>query len=689
MRLIAARHTFGQSDPALFGLHSGAIPHLPSSPPMPRLHILACALALGLLPTLSMAATPDQPVDELPAVSAQDEWLMQGGNVQLRFNVDRLSAQGVNVVPGAGMKLENPDFKAEIEFPLLHGGGLRFSAPGGNFEQFTGGKVMGRDGFKLRTMSGMEFDFSRFELRADPQNPLHLQLVGTDGEPWFYVNHLMFKLVDDYQGYYIRSADINATAAFAARVGAPTLAGAYIGELKMLSNIVERPESFDPDATKSVAGGPNFHGTDGYKADVLLTSYTMQFARCRATNPMNPCDGAGADDGEVVFVPSSTLRNTNNANSADVPWYQKFTVSPYNYPYPGNDQHPYLVWHLYRVNDGQLEQIGASGVKHAFLTTNGGCTNPFGNHILSPNCSDTYGTGNNDATGDLGPRREIVPATGRWGRCFSIFDTNCDGVSNSVGTSQYQNRMISRESQLLLPGSTFYTDSWYVIQDDINIYNTMAHRLTTFAPSGNAWSVTSQSAFTVGPVIDSWVNPQTNPTQNVALDTPEGHAKAAVKVKQLASCPAGSGLTGTCYRYDYAIHNFDLARAVLNTSAPANAGANLQVISNTGIVGVSVPRGDQGGVYLDSGNFADIDTNAANDWSGVVDADSATWTAVAGNELNWGLLFRFSLVTDVAPNSAYRKPIQLHMQGEGKFESYPVRIMVPNTIDLFSDGMED
>jgi hypothetical protein len=664
---------------------------------MPAKHTLAWALAFALLPTLSMSATPDQAVDQLPAVAAHEQWTMHGGSVLLRFNVDRLSAQGVLVVPGAGMKAENPDFKAEIEFPLLHGGGLRFAAPNGNFQQFTGGKVMGRDGFKMRTLSGMEFDFSRFELRADPHNPLHLQLVGTDGEPWFYVNHVMYKLVDDYQGYYIRSADINATAAFAARVGAPSLAGAYIGELKMLSEIAQRPSSFAPADAKAVAGGPNFHGTDGYKADVLLTSYTMQFARCRMSGGSNGCDGNGGDNGEVVFVPSSTLRNTNNADTADVPWYDKFTVSPYNYPYPGNDQHPYLIWNLYRVIDGQLEQIGASGVKHAFLTTNGGCTNPFGNHILSPNCSDTYGTGNNDNTGDLGPRRELIPATGRWGRCFSIFDTNCDGSENGVGSNQYQNRMISRESQLEPVGATFYTDSWYVIQDDINIYNTMGHRVTTLAyvppnpptvPLGS-WSIASQGTFTVGPVIDTWVNPITHPTENVDIRTGEGNAKIAVKVKTLANCPAASGLSGTCYRYDYAVHNFDVARAVLNTSPPANAGANLQVLGNTGFVSVSLPFGGDTPLFLDSGHFADIDTNAANDWSGSVGATAATWTAPAENPLNWGTLYRYSVVTNVAPNPAHTKTVVFGMQGGDGPASYSADIMVPNTFDLFSDGMED
>ena len=122
---------------------------------MPRLHLLACTLALALSQA-ALAATPDQPVDELAQVSTKDEWVMHGGNVQLRFNIDRLAAQGVHVASGAQDKADTPDWAAEIEFPLLHGGGLRFAAPGGNFEQFIGGQVTGRDGFKLRTEAGLE-----------------------------------------------------------------------------------------------------------------------------------------------------------------------------------------------------------------------------------------------------------------------------------------------------------------------------------------------------------------------------------------------------------------------------------------------------------------------------------------------------------------------------------------------------
>ena len=165
-----------------------------------------------------------------------------------------------------------------------------------------------------------------------------------------------------------------------------------------------------------------------------------------------------------------------------------------------------------------------------------------------------------------------------------------------------------------------------------------------------------------------------------------GNAKAAVKVKTLSACP--EGLTGTCYRYDYAVHNFDLARAVLNTTAPANAQNNLQVLSNVGIVSVSLPRGTDSPLVLDAGNFADIDVNAGNDWTTSLNPNAAVWTAVAGNELNWGLLFRFSVVTNVAPNPNYVRSISLGMQPTGGPSNYSVELMVPNTFDLFSDDLE-
>lgn len=612
-----------------------------------------------------------------------------GGAMQIRFNMDRLAAQAVQVrVDGRDLMRRG---SAIVEFALRRDHTLGLVWSGSGPAGYTDGSLAVDQGFQLQLRAG-RLDLRRFTL-TPATDPREWALTAPDGSVWFLIRHQMPRIRAGH--YLLRSADLVATTAFAERAGAPTLAGAYVGEVKLDAEIRGVPS-----AAKSTSGGPNFHGSGSYVADVLLEDYSLQFLRCRTSAGVNGCNGPGGDDGEVVFAPSSTLRNSDQATTADVPWYEKFQTSPYAYPYPGNDQHPYLIWNLYRVYDGQLQQIGASGLKHAFLTTNFGCSNPYGNNILSRNCGDTYGTGSNDSTVDLGARSELIPHTGRWGRCGSGFDSNCDGQFTSAdsnwlcaqGNPQpecfYRYRLRTRESQLELAGASYYSDSWYVVMDDSNIYNSMAHRSLSLNPLPNVWFVQSEGAYTPGSVLDSWVDPIVHPTQNVELVTPEGRVKIAVRVKALASCPVGSGLSGSCYRYDYAIHNLSLARALLRTTAPADPYANLQVLSNTGIVSVSMPRGAEAGAALGADSFADIDTSPGNDWSASLGPSSVQWTAPVGNALNWGQLFRFSWISNAPPDPAYTGAVVLGLPVDGAPASYTVRIMVPNSLSLYANGWE-
>lgn len=639
---------------------------------------------LALLPFCvgaALAATPEKPFERSLSDAVQSSvWTAHGGELKLRFNEDLLALHDValhGVEPAAGQPVDDVEFAV---FRIQSTDGLQLNAPEGGFDRFVGGLLNIEGGFSLSLPDGDRIEFGNIQLRPGRANAAELELVGDDGRAWLYVNHLMYKMVDDYTGFFVRSADIRATPALAERVGAPTLVDAYVGELKMLSHVASRPAGFRAPDPEAVLACPDFHGTahpDGgtFEADVLMENYSMSFSRCRTSEGVNGCDGAGADDGEVVFTPSSTLRNSNDSNTADVPWYRKFTVSPYDYPYPGNDQHPYLIWNMYRIVDDQLEQIGASGLKHAFLTVNSGCAPGActgGGHILGKNCGDTYGTGNNDSSSDLGPRSELIAATGYWGRCGSIYDTNCDGASNSSGNTTYDQRMIVRESQMLVPDAQFFSESWYIVQDDINIYNTMMHKTMQPQPGGSGWVPGSQGGNVLGPVIDTWVDPDANPMQNVEIDDDEGHVKIAVKVKTLDACPVDSGLTGTCYRYDYVVNNFDFGRAKTEGEPP-----NLRVLSNLGFRSVTIPTGSLQ-VHLDpESNFADIDADAGNDWSAAADSTGITWTAPAGNELNWGLLFRFSFVANVAPDPDMTADVAITVADDDSPDVLTATLMVP------------
>lgn len=643
------------------------------------------AAAVACLTSASVwSATPEKPDEPRSGETVgQEVWSVAGGELKLRFNEDFLDLFGI-AVEGAEPAPGQPFEDVEYAVFRIHGDqALQMNAPEGGFDRFVGGTLRTEGGFSLVLADSRRIAFDRMQLRASRINGAELELVGNDGRVWLYVNHLMYKMVDDHKAFYVRSADVRASEALSELAGAPELANAYVGELRMLALVTARPAGFQPpsiDAQFCARFHNEVHGGVTMQADVLMETYSMSFSRCRRGDTgANGCDGSGPDDGEVVFTPSSTLRNTAHPNSADVPWYRKFTTSKYPYPYPGNDQHPYLIWNILRVVDGQLEQVGASGLKHAFLTINTGCAAGSCRHgnLLGQGCGDVYGTGNNDSSSDLGPRQELVPSTGYWGRCGSIYDTNCDGSPNNSSNTNYDQRLIVRESQLLVPGAQFFSESWYIVQDDVNIYNTMAYRPMAPAPGGSGWTPGSQGAFTQGALINHWVDPVANPTRNVEIATDEGHTRIAVKVKTLDTCPAGSGLSGTCYRYDYAVNNFDFSRAVYG-DPPNHVPPNLRVVSNNGFGSVRIPV-PAGNVYLGDNHFADIDIDAANNWTAVVADNAVTWTAPEGNELNWGHLYRFSFVSNIAPQDSNVGNVRLGVAGPGTPDNLQASMMVPGS----------
>jgi hypothetical protein len=330
-------------------------------------------------------------------------------------------------------------------------------------------------------------------------------------------------------------------------------------------------------------------------------------------------------------------RGTSTAlYAADIPWYSKFTG---NFPPYNNDQHPYLIWNLYRLNtDGSIDQIGRSGVKHAFLTLNTACLDdPGDSHILGRGCSDVYAVSNNDSSNALGPRSEIIAATNQWGRCGSIYDTNCDGIANASGNGVYDQRLVVRESQFsgaAQTGATYLFESWYLAREDVNILNSMGTKRATFTRT-TVWSVGGNDQYRLGPAIDRWVDPAA-PGPNAAtvqVATAEGHVKVAVKATDLG---------GGRWRYDYAAMNLDFARARTEGAEP-----NLRVTSNLGFDNFSVPVGSATVTDL---VFSDGDLDAQNDWVGSIRDGRVYWTSASrGNALNWGTLFRFSFIVNQAP----------------------------------------
>jgi len=646
-----------------------------------KLSRLAFALAVSMsLPAMHAAAADDAKatITRAPVVQ-QVQWKIWGGEMGFRWKTNKMSEMGMQV--RAVGRVSAPD---ELEYENLGIGeaaALDFAVDkSGSFNGFIGGALAAQGGFDIETRSGTVM-LRNFRLVPRKGDPFILDMVGSDGVAWFYIDRMMYEYDGDARAptLQIRTMDLRIGRPMAEKLGTPEVEGDFVADLRLVSRINTIGGDLSALRTPSLLGTTKWPGDpvpgvpgETYKADVFMYSFTVDRANYSAgtTGP----NGTGL----VAFAPSSTLRNNiNNGTaqntgpsgdplsvssalySADIAWWQKFSNGSNNPPYR-NDQHPYLIWNLYRIDaNGQVSQIGRSGVKHAFLTTNTSCAeNPGNGHILGRGCMDTYGVGNNDSTSDLGPRNEIIPNKGLWGRCGSVYDRNCDGISSgspqcddatcgsngSTGSSSWFRMVVNEQdiSTTVNPGATFLFESWYIVRDDINIFNTMMTRPVTFSWNGSSWGNPAEgNPSLLGSAIDRIVPRGTNTAteRSSEINDPEyGHARTVTKVTDLG---------GGQWRYDYYVMNFDYAVPVTEGSEP-----NLRVLSNDGFVSfsVAVPTG----VTLSSISFNDGDRNSANDWTMTNSNGLLEWRAQTNgnspvNALNWGTMYRFSFVANAAP----------------------------------------
>ena len=587
--------------------------------------------------------------------AAQSAWPTSGGEGLLQLRADYLPAFGITVLD------DGAPVRGRHNAPLsIVDGRLWLYAPFGNFEAFSGGRLAAASGIELKHGDRVVALDHWSLLPAEQGDQIILQLHDQVGNHLANISHLHVVLDRPAERMHVRHAGITATARLAELLGQPALAGVSLGVLKLnldfstpaWTELVANQRTVLP----GCEGRPKWPQT-GYPLDVALTD--MRLIQYQGTEP---------NTGRIKIAPSASLQNVGEA---DVPWILPFGQIEL-YPHEPRDQHPFLVWNLYRIHEGRLEQLAASGLKHAFFTVNSRCElncsfDWQGDYILWPGCQDVYSESTNDLNHRQGPRDELIPHLGHWDSCGSFFDPECSGEFQQFA-DDWQHRLMVDPAELNLDGARYFLDAWYLIQFDVNIWNSMAFReIVPQALDTGAW-IFEPGEFQPGSPLREWV-----PENSLSLtaghqlivvesDTPDAPYPNNMPLGHLRVLAQVDELDGGLYRYRYAVMNFDLSRGLHGFEIPLPPDAQLRE------------------VWMDGPPDVLRET-----WPHERSDEGVLFRAPREHSLPWFTLYNFEIVTNRAPDQS--GSVRLISISEDDRRTLRARVPVPQT-SLFSDRFE-
>lgn len=528
---------------------------------------------------------------------------VRSAETALVFRPAILEAMGLNLSFAAPTAPElRPKALTFTAFPAPE---LYFESESGQFTGFTSGALR-HEGVITFDSPNSSFSLTHFELIAEsfPENFL---LVDREGFPWFRLSHGHPHTLWKDRMINIRYMDITITSSLANRLGKPHLSGTIAGGADILLYL----DVPDPYLKTTKGCSPNFNGD----VDVLLTRIDNVSQSARL-------------NGQVAITAGAGLKNVG---VSDVAWFRAIEDRfPGFYCTLENQvgQHPYLTLHFYMIADGAITQLGQSDLKHAFFAINsnddGDCTCRIGAQILFQGCGDYYGGTTNDNRWHLGPRDELTAHSGTWEPMGSHFDgtpvdgmrdhpshSNC-GSDDSAEHDALAHRLTVAEADLLTPDARFFIELWYIVQGDIDIYNSMGH-LEVIPNPGGLWTFIPVGTTVQGPAVESWA--QLGAT-NIKLDTGEGHLQIVSQATDL-----GDGN----YTYDIALMNLDFDRQIAAVSSLIPPGATQTEAA-----------------------FGSTNVTSSRDWQVAQTANSLEWN-MQENPLDWGSLASFKITVDRPP----------------------------------------
>jgi hypothetical protein len=324
-------------------------------------------------------------------------------------------------------------------------------------------------------------------------------------------------------------------------------------------------------------------------------------------------------------------------------------------PLPAND-HPVIPQNMYRMsgganNDERFEQIGQSNVKHAFFANSQnlcslGCNGVNGDRLGS-GCSDPYSATLN-AGPNLGSRAWINPFTGAFpsGGTSGAYVANNHTGHTHTGTSH---RILTETADLTPsqnPGATYYVESQYITPHEYawcqanptqcNMYNNASYRRFNVTTAGSPFSF--------------------SPAAPTERSKPAIMAWAGATILQFAPDPGNDGIgfvgykvtspSAGVWRYEYALYNQNIDRAIQMFTVPIGNGAS---VSN---IGFHAPPQHPGWTF----NGTDGDAGySSTPWTSTQNTVSLSWATETfaqnsnANAIRWGTLYNFRFESNRPP----------------------------------------
>lgn len=326
------------------------------------------------------------------------------------------------------------------------------------------------------------------------------------------------------------------------------------------------------------------------------------------------------------------------------------------------NEHPVIAQNMYRIENGRIEQIGLSWLKHGYYALSWNlCFNDCqatDGRTLGVHCADPYSSYVNGEVSVLGPRSQVNAATGEFPYPFTA----------PQGRLR-DRRIMVRAADIdpdLHPTAVFLFEAQYVTADDAaagNDDNNASYNLAQVIKRNgtrlNVKLATGEPTQRTRPAILAWAD--LDPLVTVtAVDIPDdGRVLVGGRAAELSDGR---------WSYAYAVQNLNSHRGVRAFEVPLSSEA---VLDGVGFHDVEYRsgEGEDGGVY------------SGEDWPSIRDAGAVRWATssydenINANAIRWGTLYTFYFESDRPPQDG---EVTLELFRPGTPSSISVNIVVPS-----------